>query len=212
MTTASPIPAEAAPRMANPLDTTDEAPPAAARTRDRTTAARPTLRAQIAENQLLTFFGLVIIALLAAAIASPNIRIGDVHDRIGETNHRIDRLEDAMLAGFAAQDARMDVLDAKIDDKFGELDAKIDDKFGELDAKIDDKFGELDAKIDDKFGELDAKIDDKFGELDAKIDEMNLKFTALIAALNATEAVDAALDGRLVVPGADVNDSQAPRS
>ena len=100
------------------------------------------LRGQIAENPLLTLFGTVTVTLLF-------IMFGTLNSRIDDTNHRIDRLEDAMLAGFAAQD---------------------------------------------------AKIDEKFGELDAKFDEMNLKLTALIAALNATEAVDAALEGRLLQP------------
>ena len=129
---------------------------------------RSRLRAQMAENPLLTFFGTVIVALLASTLTS-------THFRISDANSRIDSLEDAMLAGFAAQAADIDDLEDR------------------LDARID----KLDARID----KLDAKIDEKFGELDAKFDEMNLKLTALIAALNATEAVDAALEGQLLEPG-----------
>ena len=49
--------------------------------------------------------------LLAAAIASPNMRISD-------TNARLDRLEDTMETRFAAQDTTIAELDAKIDQKY----------------------------------------------------------------------------------------------
>ena len=94
---------------------------------------RPTLRAQIADNPLLSFLGAIIVLLLTAAIASPSIRIND-------TNRRIDRLEDRMQAEFA-----------KIDTKISELDAKIDTKISELDAKID--------RIDDRIDRIDDRID-----------------------------------------------------
>ena len=113
-------------------------------------SVRPTLRVQVAENPLASFFGAVIVALLVSMLATSNVRIN--------------RLEDQVEAGFAAQDAKIDKLEAK-----------------------------LDAKIDG----LDAKLDAKFGELDEKFDEMNLKLTALIAKLNATDDVDAAVEGRL---------------
>ena len=171
MTASTPISAaETLPHMANTPETapptpTEQTTPPQART---TARAKPTLRAQVAENPLLSFFGLVIVALLAASIAGPNIRINDTNRRIDDTNRRIDRLEDTMLAGFAA-----------------------------LDTKIDTKVAELDAKIDAKFGELDNKID----ALDAKFDEMNLKLTALITHLNAADAVNNALEGRLADEG-----------
>ena len=88
---------------------------------------------------------------------------------------RINRLEDKVEAGFTAQDAKIEKLIDKLEAKF--------------DAKIDG----LDAKIDG----LDAKFDAKFDGLDKKFDEMNLKLTALIAKLNATDDVDAAVEGRL---------------
>ena len=128
MTTAAPTPAfETAPDMAHAPNTAPQAPTAQAPpTQTGTTAAaRPTLRAQIADNPLLSFLGALIVVLLAAAIASPNIRISD-------TNARIDRLEDTMEARFAAQDAKIDRLDAKID----RLDAKIDEMNLKLTALI----------------------------------------------------------------------------
>ena len=148
MTTAVPTPTfETTPDMAHTPDTAPQAPPAQAPPTQTgmTAAARPTLRAQIADNPLLSFFGAVIVVLLTAAIASPNIRIND-------TNDRIDRLEDNMEARFAAQDKKFDRLDAKFD------------------------------------------------RLDAKFDEMSLKLTALIAALQMTGIVEAALEGSFIGP------------
>ncbi len=50
--------------------------------------------------------------------------------------------------------------------------------------------------IDDKF----AAVDERFDELDQKVDNLALQLTALIAALNMTNEVDAALAGRLLTP------------
>ena len=101
---------------------------------------------------------------------------------------------------LTSTNARITRLENKVDAGFERVDQKIDTKFGELDGKIDTKFGELDGKIDTKFGELDGKIDTKFGELDGKIDNLDLKLTALIAGLNRTAAVEAALEGSVLDP------------
>ena len=108
MTTSTPLPAaDAAPSMAHPSDTASEAPPAQARAADAAATVRPSLRSQIAENPLLSFFGLLIVALLAAAIASPHIRIDD-------TNARIDRLEDRMETRFDELEAAVAEIDRKL--------------------------------------------------------------------------------------------------
>ena len=132
MTTSAPIPAaNTAPSMANPSDTASEAPPAQARA---ATVARPSLRAQAAENPLLSFFGLVIVALLAAAVASPNIRISD-------TNGRIDRLEAKMGAGFSDTNGRIDRLEDKVDARFSTLETAV----GEIDRKLTALIAHLNA-------------------------------------------------------------------
>ena len=97
---------------------------------------------------------------------------------------------------LTSTNARITRLENKVDAGFERVDHKIDTKFGELDGKIDTKFGELDGKIDTKFGELDGKI----GELDDKIDNIDLKLTALIAGLNRTAEVEAALEGSVLDP------------
>ena len=63
---------------------------------------------------------------------------------------------------------------------------------------FNDRFDRLEARMD----RLEAKVDAGFAEQAAQIAELDRKFTALIAHLNATAAVDAALEHRLLVPGA----------
>ena len=226
MTASAPIPtAEEAIPMANPSDTAPEAPHTQAPQQGRTAVAS-TLRTQVAENPLLSFFGLLIIALLAAAIAGPNIRIND-------TNERIDRLDARMAAGFDKIDdrfddvytrfdqidarfddvyTRFDQIDARFDDvytRFDQIDARFDDvytRFDQIDARFDDvhaRFDQIDARFDDvhaRFDQIDARFDDvhaRFDQIDARFDELDLKLTALIAMLNATDDVNAAVDGNL---------------
>ena len=65
-------------------------------------------------------------------------------------------------------------------------------QFGSTDGRL--------AAIDGRFARLEANIDAKFAAQDAKIDEMSLKLNALIAALDKTDEVDAALAGEIVPP------------
>ena len=53
----------------------------------------------------------------------------------------------------------------------------------------------------DRITRLEDKVDARFDSLESDVGEINLKLTALIAALNATDAVDAALEGRLTGTG-----------
>ena len=130
------------------------------------TAARPTLRGQIADNPLLTFLGALIVMLLTAAVASPHLRIND-------TNDRLDRIEDAI----------------------GRLNNKIDTEIGRLDNKIDTQIDRLNNKIDTKFDQLDNKIDTKFDELDDRIDRIELKLAELITALQTSGVIASAGPG-----------------
>ena len=144
MTTSAPIPAaEAASPMVNPSDTAPEAATGRAQARAGATAVvRPSLRAQVAENPLLSFFGLVIIALLTAAIVSPHIRIDDINIRIDDTNARIDDTNE-----------RIDRLEAKVD----RLEAKVDARFDLVDARFD-KLEAAVAEIDRKLTALIAHL------------------------------------------------------
>ena len=83
------------------------------------------------------------------------------------------------------------------------------DRITRLEDKVDAGFAQQDAKFDERFAQQDAKFDERFARQDEKLDEINLKLTALIAALNATAEVEAALDGRLLDPNAATTDNPA---
>ena len=61
-------------------------------------------------------------------------------------------------------------------------------------SRVDRVEDTVNARID----RLEDTMNTSFAEQDAKIDEINLKLTALIAALNKTGEVDAAIEGRLL--------------
>ena len=65
-------------------------------------------------------------------------------------------------------------------------------------TRLDDRITRLEEKVDSRFAAQDEKIDAMFAAQNETIDEINLKLTALIAALNMSSAVDAAVEGRLV--------------
>ena len=146
--------------------------------------ARPRLRDQIAENPLLslfsavivvilTVFGTAFVALLIFALTSIYNGIDSLEDRFDSLEDRFDRLEAKVDAGFAVQGAQI----------------------AELDARLTAQIAELDARLTAQIAELDAR-------LTAQIAELERKLTALIAHLNATEAVEAALEHRLLTPDA----------
>ena len=56
------------------------------------------------------------------------------------------------------------------------------------------------AGLENRITAFENRVDARFAaQIDAKIDEINLKLTALIAALNKTDEVDAALSGEITV-------------
>ena len=147
-------------------------------------SARPKLRDQIAENPLLslvvgltlalfTLLGTVVVALLVFALNNFNDRFDSLEARMDRLEARMDRLEAKVDAGFAAQGAQI----------------------AELDARLTAQIAELDARLTAQIAELDARLTAQIAELDRKL-------TALIAHLNATAVVDAALEHRLLIPGA----------
>ena len=103
-------------------------------------------------------------------IALLSAAIASPHIRINDTNARIDRLDARMAAGFD----------------------KVDTRFDKAEADIDTRFEKVDARFD--------KVDARFDEVDAGFDELNLKLTALIAELRATDDVNATIEGRLDEP------------
>ena len=59
-----------------------------------------------------------------------------------------------------------------------------------------DRITRLEERMDARFAALEEDI----AELEEHVAEINLKLTAIIAALNMTEEVTAALEGRLIAP------------
>ncbi|MCY4458329.1 MAG: hypothetical protein OXB90_10370, partial [Acidimicrobiaceae bacterium] len=171
------------------------------------------VRTNVAENPFVALTTAMLVALLGMLLMSTNSNT----DRL---DTRINRVEDKIEARFAVQDtkieARFAAQDAKIEARFAEQDTKIEARFAAQDTKIEARFAEQDTKIEARFAAQDAKFearfagidqrfeqqDAKFEALDTKLDEINLKLTALIAGLNATQQVGAALDGRLLDPNA----------
>ena len=69
---------------------------------------------------------------------------------------------------------------------------------------LGERIDRLEAKVDAGFAAQGAQI----AELDRRIAELDRKLTALIAHLNATEAVEAALEHRLLFPSAGVSEPE----
>ncbi|MDE0493439.1 MAG: hypothetical protein OXH54_05850 [Acidimicrobiaceae bacterium] len=174
MTATAPNPAAEAAPMAHTPDMRPD-PPAEAAAAAEPAAARARTRrwAIVGDSPLLTVLATAAAALLTALCA---VAVALLILTLNSINNRLDRLEDAMADGFAAQNVKIDELDAKID---------------EVDRRLSAQIAELDRK-------LTAKIDEVYRRLSAQIAELDRRLTALIAGLNMTDEVDAALEGRLL--------------
>ena len=177
-------------QMAQGPDLATDPPAQAATSAAEAEPARPRLRDQIAENPLLSLFSGIIVVILTvfgtAFVALLIFSLTSIHNGIDSLEARLDRLEVKVDAGFAAQGAQI-----------AELDARLTAQIAELDARLTAQIAELDARLTAQIAELDAR-------LTAQIAELERKLTGLIAHLNATEAVEAALEHRLLVPDASV--------
>ena len=81
----------------------------------------------------------------------------------------------------------------------------ISDRIDSLGDRIDslgDRIDRVEAKVDARFAAQGAQIAELDRKLTAQVAELDRKLTALIAHLNAAEAVEAALEHRLLTPGA----------
>ena len=136
---------------------------------------RPSIlaRARISDSVVLGFLGFlgaITVLLLGYALTTNN-------DKHAATSDRITGLEDTV-------NTRFDDVDAKF--------AQVDARFAAQDAKIDARFAAQDAKIDAKFAAQDAR----FARLEDAVGEINVKLAALIAHLDKTGEVEAAVEGR----------------
>ena len=160
--------------------------------------ATKAVRTNVAENPFVALTTAILVALLGMLLMSVNSNTDRLDTRINRVEDSVVRLEDKIEARFAAQDAKIEARFAEQDTKFEARFAAQDAKFEARFASIDQRFEQQDAKFEARFAALEAK----FEGLDTKLDDINLKLTALIAGLNATQQVDATLDGRLLDPNA----------
>ena len=82
----------------------------------------------------------------------------------------------------------------------------INGRIDSLEVSLNGRIDSLEVSLNDRIGGLEDKVDAGFAAQGAQIAEFDRKLTALIAHLNATEAVDAALEHRLLIPGASALD------
>ena len=81
--------------------------------------------------------------------------------------------------------------------------------FTTLNARIDDTNDRI-TRLEDRVTRLEEKMDTRFAALEEDVAEINLKLTALIAALNRTDEVGAALEGRLLDRTPTLDPSSVP--
>ncbi len=92
--------------------------------------------------------------------------------------------------------------------RFGDINQRIDDQNTAFNARIDDQNASFNARFDDMNtritrleDEMNARfeaLEARFEPLEASVAEINVKLTALIAALNMSAQVEAAEEGRLI--------------
>jgi len=148
--------------------------------------AAQAVRTNVAENPFTAVMIAVVVALLGVLLMSNNSNTDRLDTRINRVEDSVVRVEDSVVR-----------LEEKIDARFAEQDAKFEARF----ASIEQRFEQQDAKFEARFASIDQRFvqqDAKFEALDEKLDDIDLKLTALIAGLNATQQVGAALDGRLL--------------
>ena len=91
-----------------------------------------------------------------------------------------------------------------INDRIDSLGERID----RLEVSLNDRIDRLEVSLNDRIDRLEDKVDAGFAAQGAQIAELDRKQTALTAYLNATEAVDAALEHRLLIPDAGTVESE----
>ncbi len=84
----------------------------------------------------------------------------------------------------------------------------VETRLGERIDGVETRLGRRIDRLEARFDRLEDKVDAGFASQGAQIAELDRKMTALIAHLNATEAVDAALEHRLLTPDAGTTEPE----
>ena len=134
--------------------------------------AKQSVWQKFGDHFIQAFLGAGIIAFLVFMLNSINARIDDTNSNI---NARIDGLN-------ASINARIDDTNSSINARITRLEARI--------TRLEARITRLEARI--------TRLEDRMTELEKEVNLINLKLTALIAHLNATNEVTAAIEGRIL--------------
>ena len=171
--------------------------------------ARPRLRDQIAENPLLslvgallTLGGTAIVALLLFTLTSINTRIDGVEVSLGDRIDRLDaRLSDRIDGVEVSLGDRIDGVEVSLGDRIDGVEVSLGDRIDGVEVRLGERIDRVEMRLSARMDRLEDKMDAGFAAQGAAIAENDRKLTALVAMLNVTAEVDAALEGRLLIPG-----------
>ena len=77
------------------------------------------------------------------------------------------------------------------------------ERIDRVEVSLGERIDRVEVSLGERIDSLEAKVDAGFAAQGTQIAELDRKLTALIAHLNATESVEAALEHRLLTPGAN---------
>lgn len=133
MTATAPNPAAEATQMAHTPDMRPDPPAEAIAAEPAAAGARTRRWAVLGDNPLLTVLATGTAALLTVL---GTVAVALLLFILNDHSNRLDRLEDIVANGFAAQDAKIDALDRRLTAKIDEFDAKFDELNLKLTALI----------------------------------------------------------------------------
>ena len=166
---------------------------------------KPRLRDQIAENPLLSLFLGLTLAVLTflgtLAVALLMFTLNDINDGLDSLGERIDGLEVSLgerIDRVVSLGERIDRVEVSLGERIDRVEVSLGERIDRVEVSLGERIDRVEVNLNDRIDRLEAKVDAGFAAQGAHIVETDRKLTALITHLNATEAVDAALEGRLL--------------
>ena len=178
---------------------------------------KPRLRDQIAENPLLSLFlGLtlaVLTFLSTLAVALLMFTLNDINDGLDSLGERIDGVEVSLGERIDGVEVslgeridgvevslgeRIDGVEVSLGERIDGVEVSLGERIDRVEVNLNGRIDRVEVNLNGRIDRLEAKVDAGFAAQGAHIVETDRKLTALITHLNATEAVDAALEGRLL--------------
>ena len=97
---------------------------------------------------------------------------------------------------------RIDGVEVSLGERIDRVEVSLGERIDRVEVSLGERIDRVEVRLSDRIDRLEDKVDTGFAVQGAQIGELDRKLTALIAHLNATEAVEAALEHRLLMPGA----------